>query len=94
MTVTLSNLSHTYPGDINALLVAPGGAKTLLMSHAGDKPVVGVDLTFDDSASGPLPATGVLSPGTWRPTAYSPDPQLGGFPANAPDAALDLQKAE
>jgi uncharacterized repeat protein (TIGR01451 family) len=84
VTVTLSNLSHTYPGDINALLVAPGGAKTLLMSHTGDKPVTGVDLTFDDSAPGPLPATGVLSPGTWQPTAYSPGPQLGGFPPNAP----------
>jgi uncharacterized repeat protein (TIGR01451 family) len=84
VTVTLSNLSHTYPGDINALLVAPGGAKTLLMSHAGDKAVAGIDLTFDDSASGPVPASGVIPSGTYQPTAYSPDPQLGGFPANAP----------
>jgi len=93
VTVTFSNLSHSFPGDINALLVAPGGAKTLLMSHAGDKPVVGVDLIFDDSASGPLPATGVLSPGTWRPTAYSPDPQLGGFPPNAPAGPYPAQLA-
>ena len=83
VTVTLSNLSHTYPGDINALLVAPGGAKTLLMSHAGSA-ANGVNLTFDDSASSPLPDTGGLISGTWQPTAYSPPPQLGGFPTNAP----------
>jgi uncharacterized repeat protein (TIGR01451 family) len=84
VTVTLSNLSHTYPGDINALLVAPGGAKTLLMSHAGDKPVAGLDLTFDDSAPGPLPASGVIPSGTYQPTAYSPAPESGGFPPDAP----------
>ena len=84
MTVTLSNLSHTFPRDINALLVAPGGAKTLLMSHAGDLGVAGLDLTFDDSAPSPLPPSGTLSTGTWQPTAYPPAPQLGGFPSNAP----------
>jgi uncharacterized repeat protein (TIGR01451 family) len=84
VTVTLSNLSHTFPGDINALLVAPGGAKTLLMSHAGNLGVAGLDLTFDDSAPSPLPLTGMLTAGTWQPTAYPPDIRLGGFPSNAP----------
>ncbi|MGD0259138.1 MAG: protease pro-enzyme activation domain-containing protein [Verrucomicrobiota bacterium] len=85
VTVTLSNLSHTYPGDINALLVAPSGASALLMSHAGDQPVTGLNLTFNDLApAGPLPAGGELASGVWQPTAYSPPPQLGGFPANAP----------
>jgi uncharacterized repeat protein (TIGR01451 family) len=85
VTVTLSNLSHTYPGDINALLVAPNGANTLLMSHAGDESVAGLNLTFSDLApGGPLPASGELASGVWQPTAYSPPPQLGGFPANAP----------
>jgi uncharacterized repeat protein (TIGR01451 family) len=84
VTVTLSNLSHTYPSDVNVLLVGPGGADTLLMSHAGTEPVSGLNLTFDDSAPSPLPADGVLSSGAWQPTAYSPAPRLGGFPANAP----------
>lgn len=84
VTVTLFDLNHTYPGDMNALLVAPGGAKTLLMSHAGELEVAGLILTFDDSAPSPLPASGVLNTGTWQPTAYSPEPRLGGFPANAP----------
>ena len=84
VTVTLSNLNHTYPGDINALLVAPGGAKTLLMSHAGNQSVSGLNLTFDDSVTSLLPALGVLLSGTYQPTAYSPAPRLGGFPGNAP----------
>jgi uncharacterized repeat protein (TIGR01451 family) len=83
VTVTLSNLSHTFPGDINALLVAPGGGKTLLMSHAGDLPVSGLDLTFDDSAP-TLPPSGTLATGTWHPMAYPPGIRLGGFPSNAP----------
>ena len=83
VSVTLSNLSHTYPGDVNVLLVAPNGAKTMLMSHAGET-ATDVNLTFDDSAPGPLPATGQLSSGVWQPIAYSPAPGLGGFPTNAP----------
>ena len=46
VTVTLSNLNHTYPGDVNVLLVAPGGAKALVMSHAGDQPVSGPEPDF------------------------------------------------
>ena len=84
VTVTLSNLNHSYPGDINALLVAPGGANALLMSHAGTEPVSGLNLTLDDSAPSRLPALGVLLPGTYQPTAYNPAPQLDGFPGKAP----------
>jgi uncharacterized repeat protein (TIGR01451 family) len=85
VTLTLSNLNHTYPSDVNVLLVSPGGASALVMSHAGDQPVTGLNLTFDDSApAGPLPETGQLVSGVWQPTAYSPSTQLGGFPANAP----------
>src|SRR4051794_26984104 len=32
VTVNLSQLSHTYPDDIDVLLVAPGGQKSILMS--------------------------------------------------------------
>src|SRR5208283_4994092 len=35
VTVTLSNLSHTYPEAIAALLVSPTGQKTFLMSDCG-----------------------------------------------------------
>jgi len=81
VTVTLSNLNHTYPGDVNVLLVAPSGAKTLLMSHAGDQPTTSVTLTFDDNATDALPIAGPLSTGVWQPTAYGLAPT---FPPSAP----------
>ena len=84
VTVTLSNVNHTFPGDMNVLLVAPGGAKSLIMSHAGDQSVSALDLVFDDGAPSPLPAGGVLTSGTWQPASYNPAIRLGGFPTNAP----------
>ncbi|MCX6925477.1 MAG: hypothetical protein NT154_20055, partial [Verrucomicrobia bacterium] len=86
VTLTLSNVNHSYPPDINVLLVAPGGAKALVMSHAGDQPTVkGVNLTFDDFAPAPIPASGALATGVWQPSVYtnafSPTPN---FPTNDP----------
>jgi uncharacterized repeat protein (TIGR01451 family) len=80
VTVTVSNLNHSYPGDINLLLVSPNGLSALLMSHAGDEPSTNADLTFDDTAPTPLPQFGQIYSQVWRPTAYSPGVQLGGFP--------------
>ena len=86
VSVTLSNVNHSYSGDINALLVAPGGANVLFMSHVGGQPVTNLDVTFDDSAASTLPdpTTGAIYSGTWQPSVYEPAPQLGGFPSNAP----------
>lgn len=81
VTVTLSSLSHTFPGDVNVLLVGPTGAKTLLMSDAGSQPCSGQTLTFDDTAASPLPAAGGLTTASWQPSAYNANP---GFPTNAP----------
>jgi uncharacterized repeat protein (TIGR01451 family) len=86
VSVTLSNFNHSFPGDVNVLLVAPGGANALLMSHAGDQnqATAGLNLTFDDTAASPLPSTGVLYSGTWQPSVFNLPIQLGGFPSNAP----------
>lgn len=35
VVVKLKDLSHTYPDDLDILLVGPGGQKVLLMSDAG-----------------------------------------------------------
>src|SRR5262249_16767378 len=81
VTATLSNLSHTYPSDIDALLVAPAGQKTILMSGAGAA-VANADVTFDDGAAAPVPDnTGEISPGTYQPADYYPGWNL---PAPAP----------
>lgn len=73
VTVTLSNLSHGYAHDLNALLVSPTGTNVLLLSHAADiSSATNVTLTFDATAESQLPEIGQLTTGAWRPTAYAP----------------------
>src|SRR5207244_4151847 len=68
--VTLSGLSHTFPSDIEVLLVGPEGQTVVLMSDAGDGfPIDNADLTFDDGA-GALPDAAQIVSGTYRPTQY------------------------
>src|SRR6185369_9017302 len=51
-TVTLTNMNHPSPKDINVLVVAPNQKDTLLMSHAGNGNALNhVNLTFDDAAT-------------------------------------------
>lgn len=70
VTVTLAGFAHTYPADVDVLLVGPTGQTLLLMSDAGSVSASGLTLTFDDSAPGTLPATGALSSGTFKPSNY------------------------
>jgi uncharacterized repeat protein (TIGR01451 family) len=75
VTVTLSNLNHTFPHDLNFLLVGPNGTKTLLMSDAAEgSSATAVDLTFDDSAPSALPASGGITSGAWKLSVYNPAP--------------------
>lgn len=74
-TVTLTNLTHTSPADIDALLVSPQEQTVLFMAHAGGQNVISnVTLTFDDAASTNLPQSGQIISGTNKPTAYLPVP--------------------
>ena len=84
LAVRIYGLTHTYPGDLDVLLVGPTGTKTLLMSDAGSQfDVNGVDLSFDDYAVAPLPADAQITSGTWQPTdVVSVDSDV--FPAPAP----------
>lgn len=63
---TLTNFNHTFPGDVDILLVGPGGQKMILMSDVGGGvDAVNVTLTFDDA----FPAIGsTVVSGTFRPT--------------------------
>ena len=83
--VTLHRLRHSYPEDLDVMLVSPQGVRVLLMSDAGGAvPINGVTLTFDASALAPLPANGPLTSGVWRPANYAgygdefPPPAPGG----------------
>lgn len=79
VTATLHGLTHTFPGDLDVLLVGPGGQKVMLMSDVGGgTDVNNVTLTFDDS--GPAVGTTIVS-GTFRPTNSG---TTDTFPAPAP----------
>lgn len=68
-TVTLTNLNHGYPNDIDILLVGPTGASVILMSDTGGNlDLVNVNLTFDDAAAASLPDEGQIVSGTYKPT--------------------------
>lgn len=90
VTVTLNGLSHTYPDDVDVLLVGPTGASLIVLSDAGGSTdVVTADVTFDDSAAGPVPDGGPLVAGTYQPTNIGTGDTFAA-PAPAPSAATTL----
>jgi len=82
VNVTLSGFDHTYPSDVDVLLVGPTGKFAVVVSDVGDGfGVSGVNLTIDDQAAGHLPTEQITS-GTYQPTNFETDDD---FPAPAPD---------
>jgi uncharacterized repeat protein (TIGR01451 family) len=83
VTARLAGLSHTYPDDLDILLVGPGGQKVMLMSDAGGAlPLSGVNLVFDDAAASQIANSTQIVSGTYQPTDFSPGEAL-----NAPAPA-------
>ncbi|PSF35665.1 hypothetical protein C7H19_15600 [Aphanothece hegewaldii CCALA 016] len=71
VTVTLRNMSHSFPDDVDILLVGPNGQKTLLMSDAGGEgDINGVNLTFNQTAAASLSDLGQISTGIYKPTDF------------------------
>lgn len=86
VTVTLTNFSHTFPDDVDVLLVSPAGTKLVLMSDVGgNHSVSNITLTFADAALASLPDSGPLVSGTYRPTDYEPNDL---FVSPAPEGPL------
>ena len=89
VTVSLRSLTHSFPDDLDVLLVGPGGDNVLLMSDVGGHAdMTAVTLVFDDQAGLSLPDEDQLSPGSYRPTNYgngdvlpAPAP-VGGYGTN------------
>jgi subtilisin-like proprotein convertase family protein len=80
--LTLWGLSHTFPADLDVLLVSPTGAAILFLSDAGGgAPVADINVTFDDSAPSLVPFDSLVST-SYRPTNYVPFPDP--FPSPAP----------
>ncbi|MBI3880989.1 MAG: DUF11 domain-containing protein [Verrucomicrobia bacterium] len=93
VTVTLSNLTHSFPGDLDMVLVGPNGQKVMIMSDAGSSantpnPVNNVTVTFDDAAPAGM-TTNQITNGVYKPTNLT----IGGadfFPPPGPGAATNF----
>jgi hypothetical protein len=84
--VTLNGLYHTFPDNIDVLLVGPGGQRFVLMGDAGGPIAIPqnapVTLTFADFVPNVLPNNGPLTTGTYMPTNW--ETPVNNFPAPAP----------
>lgn len=82
LSLEIYDLAHTFPDDIDLLLVAPTGQTLVVASDVGGgTDVSGIDLVLTDSAAALLPDSTALTSGTFRPSnVVSSDP----FPAPAP----------
>lgn len=72
VTVTLTNINHTFPDDMDLLLVGPTGANAIIMSDACGQNPLGepFTLTLDDQAPTAVPDTPACVSGTFRPANY------------------------
>jgi hypothetical protein len=102
ITVTLKNVTHQFPDDIDALLVGPTGTNLVVLSDAGNpggptgSGASNVTVNFDDAAAGQLaqntPWGAAGSTVASKPVDYDPAAQVDVFtaPAPAPSAATAL----
>ncbi|HEY0548650.1 MAG TPA: HYR domain-containing protein, partial [Verrucomicrobiae bacterium] len=94
VVVRLNNINHNRADDMDVLLVGPTGVKFVFLSDAGGTavPVVNATVTFDDTAATQIPDIGPLVAGTFRPSGYSPSPDV--FPAPAPSGPYNSAAPE
>jgi hypothetical protein len=80
----LNSMTHTFPRDLDIMLVGPGGQKVMLMSDVSANGVSGVTLNFDDGA--PLMAFGssLVNGATYGPTDATDAGGTDVFPGPAP----------
>jgi hypothetical protein len=79
-------LSHTFPDDIDILLVSPDGRSLVVQADAGGSAAVtNINLVIDDAAAAPLPDSTVLTSGSYRPAVHGTG---GPFAAPAPQGLL------
>lgn len=94
VNIALRGFSHSFPGDVDVMLQAPGGRRTIIMSDSGSTHgVAGVNLAFDDQARTFLPRSPRLVSGRYRPTNNDGDGDPFPFPgARTTNAALSIFK--
>jgi subtilisin-like proprotein convertase family protein len=83
VVVGLVDMTHTFPDQVEILLVDPTGQRTgMLMSDAGGSPNMDdVNLTFNECAPRWLGNQSRIFSGTYRPSAYATAGAAGGLPS-------------
>jgi subtilisin-like proprotein convertase family protein len=86
VVVGLTGMTHTFPDQVEILLVDPTGLRTgILMSDAGGSPNMnGVNLTFNECAPRWLGNERRIFSGGYRPSPYSTFGGLPSLPLPAP----------
>jgi hypothetical protein len=86
MRVTLYDVTHMMPDNLDVLLVSPSGQAFILMADAGGNLdlTTPVTLTFSDAAGQVLPNSAPLTTGLFEPTSW--EPGQTSFPPPAPPA--------
>lgn len=89
VTVQIHGFAHTFPADVDVVLVGPTGTNAVLLGNVGTenqpKAATNIDLTIDDDAPSGMPLDSDLVSGTYKPTqrqTFAFD-----FPAPAPATA-------
>jgi subtilisin-like proprotein convertase family protein len=90
VVVKLNGFTHTYPDDLDVLLVSPTGQKVVILSDVGaGNDVNNVTLTLSDTAAAALPDSGQIASGTFKPTNIgTTDPFAAPAPAGPYAATL------
>lgn len=88
VTVSLRGYTHSWPDDVDVMLVGPGGQKVMLMSDCGGGYARnGISLTFQDDAAAALPDSTAIASGSYKPTNI--DTTTDSFPAPAPSGPFE-----
>jgi hypothetical protein len=92
LQVRLSDLTHSFPDDLDFLLVGPDGRNFEFWSDAGgNSPISNGTFFIADSAASLLPDQTAIAPGMYRPTNYgfesSSNWSLPGLIINSPAPA-------
>ena len=85
LSVTINGISHTFPDDVDMLLVSPNGSKMVIWSDAcgtNATPLSNVFIVVNDSAPTPLPDAGPCLGQAYKPADYAS--ATDAFPAPAP----------
>jgi CSLREA domain-containing protein len=95
VAVQLNGLSHTFPADLDVLLVGPGGERVMLLSDAGSSAAISdVNLLFSPTATASPPQASQLVTGTVLPANYANDANSSDFTDPFPNPAPDVLDRE